>query len=53
MKNTKEDALFAWLTEENNPAVTYRTKTEILREKSDACDAGKYVFGKSASPKQI
>ena len=35
-----------WLLEENNPAIVYRTRTEILDEKADITASKEWIFGK-------
>lgn len=35
-----------WLLEENNPAIAYRTKTEILGEKADNTASKEWIFNK-------
>ena len=46
MNSASDQELFAWLTEENNPAVAYRTKTEIMGEKADASDVRVWLRSK-------
>lgn len=39
------DKTLAWLLEDNNPAVKYRTQTELLGESADNTEAKEWIFG--------